>query len=224
MRSLLVVPWILACGAAPRVAGPADVPDTGRPASGGKPWAVPDGFRSETIPFPLEFAPGVAHQGVEELRFAPGFLDPAAAGYWAYTFAWRTTDPAELDAAALGAELTAYFRGLIAAVDEAKVITDRAAIVARAEAAGPRFTLTAHVFDAFKTKLPLDLVGWAERRACGGGAVWRFVLAPADSSLRPQLEALAAEVACDQPPPPAAPKPRPEAMPPAQLTPPAPPR
>jgi hypothetical protein len=65
------------------------------------------------------------------------------------------------------------------------------------------------VFDAFKTKQPLDLVGWAERRACRQGAVWRFVLAPADTSLRPQLEALAAEATCDQPvpPPPAAPAP-----------------
>ena len=215
MRSLLVVPWILACGSSPRVAGRADVPDSARPTSGTQPWAVPEGFRSETLPFPLEFAPGVTHHGVEELRFAPGFFDPAAPGYWAYAFAWRTTDPAELDATALGAELTAYFRGLITAVDDTTTIIDRQAIVAHAEAAGPRFTLTAHVFDAFKTKLPLDLVGWAERHACGRGAVWRFVLAPADSSLRPQLEALAAEAACDQPLPPPAPK----APPPAQLTP-----
>jgi hypothetical protein len=217
MRCLLVVPLVLACGSSPHPTGRADMPDTGRPVSGIQPWEVPEGFRSETIPFPLEFAPSVTHQGVEELRFAPGFFDPAASGYWAYTFAWRTTDPADLDAAALGSELTAYFRGLLTAVDEGKTITDRAAIVAHAEAAGPRFTLTAHVFDAFKTKLPLDLVGWAERHACGGGAVWRFVLAPADTSLRPQLEALAAEAACDQPPPPAAPKPA--AAPPAQLTP-----
>ncbi|MEO7733588.1 MAG: hypothetical protein ABIY55_21675, partial [Kofleriaceae bacterium] len=62
---LLVVPCTLACGSPPRVAGPADVPDTGRPASGAQPWAVPDGFRSETIPFPLDFAPSVTHQGVE---------------------------------------------------------------------------------------------------------------------------------------------------------------
>ena len=220
LARLLVLPWILACGSPHRVVGPADMPDTGRPTAGAQPWAVPDGFRSETIPFPLDFAPTVTHQGVEELRFPPGFLDPAAAGYWAYTFAWRTTDAADLDAPALAAELTAYFRGLINAVDEAKAITDRAAIVAHAEAAGPRFTLTAHVFDAFKTKLPLDLVGWAERHACGSGAVWRFVLAPADSSLRPQLESLAAEAACDQPPPPAQPKPR-APPPPAQLTPPA---
>jgi hypothetical protein len=228
MRSLVTVlwlwPWILACGSSPApTGGAADLPESTRPAPASQPWRVPEGFRGETIPFPLDFAPGLAHQGVEELRFAPGFFDPEAPGYWAYTFVWRTSDPAELDAAALAAELTTYFRGLIDAVDQAKAITDRAAIVAQAESVGPRFAVTAHVFDAFKTKQPLDLVGWAERRACRVGAVWRFVLAPADTSLRPQLEALAAEAVCDQPvppppatPPPATPPPAPPPPPPAR--------
>jgi hypothetical protein len=201
MRSLVVVPWILACGSAPPAA-PAPPPEpTARAA---EPWATPAGYRSETIAFPLEFAPQLGHQGFEELRFAPGFFDPAAPGYWSYAFVWRTTDPAELDAAALGGELTAYFRGLIDAVDEAKAIPDHGAIAVRATAAGARFTLAAHVFDAFKTKQPLDLIGWAERRACGPGALWRFVLAPASSGLRPELERLAGEAACAQavPPPP----------------------
>jgi hypothetical protein len=134
--------------------------------------------------------------------FAPGFFDPAAPGYWSYTFVWRTEDPAAMDAAALGAELTTYFRGLIDAVDEAKQIANKDAIVAHATADGARMALTAHVVDAFKTKQPLDLVGWAERRACGTGALWRFVLAPAKSPLRPTLDALAADAACDQPVPP----------------------
>lgn len=209
MRSLLVIPWpwVLAC-ATSRPVQPAE--PTARPA---QPWATPAGFRSETIPFPLDFAPAVAHRGTEELRFAPGFFDPAAPGYWSYAFVWRTEDAAALDAAGVGAELTAYFRGLIDAVDEAKAITDRGAIVVKATATGARFTLTAHVFDAFKTKLPLDLAGWAERRACGAGALWRFVLAPATSALRPELDALAAGAACDQPvpppPAPAAPSPSP---------------
>jgi len=198
MRCLLAVPWILACGSSPYTPTPAPEPTI----KSVQPWTTPAGFRSETIPFPLEFAPGVAHRGFEELRFAPGFFDPAAAGYWSYAFVWRTDDPAVLDAAAVGAELTAYFRGLIDAVDEAKQIADRDAIVVAATAAGARLTLAAHVYDAFKTRQPLELVGWAERRPCGGGALWSFVLAPAGSALRPQLEALVAAAACDQPVPP----------------------
>jgi hypothetical protein len=204
MRSLLVVPSIIACGLACGSSMPSPLPEpAAKPA---QPWSIPAGFRGETIPFPLDFAPGLAHKGVEELRFAPGFFDPAAPGYWSYAFVWRTEDAAVLDAAAVGAELTAYFRGLIEAVDEDKQIANRDAIVdaivAHATDAGTRMTITAHVFDAFKTKLPLDLEGWAERRACGTGALWRFVLAPAATGLRPTLDALAAEAACDQPVPP----------------------
>ena len=200
MRSSLSVPLIIASGLACGSSTPSPAPEpTAKPTQS---WSVPAGFRSETIPFPLEFAPGLAHKGAEELRFAPGFFDPAAPGYWSYAFVWRTEDPAALDAAAVGAELTAYFRGLIEVVDEAKQIANKDAIVARATPDGGRMTVTAHVFDVFKTKLPLDLVGWAERRACGTGALWRFVLAPAGSPLRPTLDALAAEAVCDQPVPP----------------------
>lgn len=199
MRCLFAVPWILACGPSTLAGPPGPTPAPVQP------WSIPAGFRGETIPFPLDFAPGLAHKGVEELRFAPGFFDPAAPGYWSYAFVWRTEDPAALDAQALGAELTVYFRGLTEAVDEAKQIANKdaiVAIVAQAPAAGGRATVTAHVFDAFKTKLPLDLVGWAERDACGTGALWRFVLAPAASTLRPTLDVLAAAAVCDQPLPP----------------------
>jgi hypothetical protein len=204
------VPWIVACGpsTAPAPAAPGPSPSPPAPAQAAHPatpWRVPDGFHSETIPFPLDFAPGVAHRGAEELRFAPGFFDAAAPGYWSYAFAWRTEDPAELDAAGLGAELTTYFRGLIDAVDKDKQIADRDAISVRATAAGARFTLAAHLYDAFRTRRPIDLAGWAERTACGTGALWRFVLAPTASAVRPTLDALAADAACGQPVPPPAP-------------------
>jgi hypothetical protein len=172
------------------------------------PWRVPAGWRSETIPFPLEFAPSLAHRGVEELRFAPGFLEPGAPGFWSYAFTWRTEDPAQLDGPALAAELTDYFRGLVAAVDQQGKITAREAIVVQAVAEGSRFGLTAHVIDPFRTFQPVELVGWAERTACAPGnteagarALWVFVFAPAASPLRGELEELAAEARCRQPVP-----------------------
>ncbi|HEY5924438.1 MAG TPA: hypothetical protein VIV11_22325 [Kofleriaceae bacterium] len=161
-------------------------------------WELPTGWRSEVIPFPLDFAPTLAHTGYEELRFPKGFFDPASPEYWSYAFVWRTDDAAELDAKALGDEITLYFRGLIAAVDENKRITARDQIVARAERAKEpnRFNLTAHVFDAFKTAQPIDLTGWAERKACAKGALWIFVLAPAKTSIRAQLDAVASSAKC----------------------------
>ena len=173
-------------------------PGTANPAAADPAWPVPAGWRTEVIKFPLEFAPTIAHRGFEDLRFPPGFFDPASGDYWSYAFIWRTEDAAQLDAAALGAELTAYFRGLIAAVDEKKQrIKSPGEIVARATPDGAgRFRLSAHVFDAFKTAAPLDLVGFAERRSCRDGALWVFVLAPAATKIRPQLEELAAAARC----------------------------
>jgi hypothetical protein len=162
-------------------------------------WRVPDGWKSETIPFPLEFAPSIAHRGAEELRFPPGFLEPGKPGYWSYAFTWRTEDAALLDAGALAAELTAYFKGLVAAVDQKRRIdaAARESIAARAEPDGPgRWKLTAHVIDAFKTGAPIDLVGWAARTSCGSGALWTFVLARPDSPLRGELDSLARSAGC----------------------------
>ena len=102
-----------------------------------------------------------------------------------------------LDAAALGEELTSYFRGLIAAVDAtAQQITDHATIVARAEPAGAAFTLTAHVFDAFGAGNPVDLTGWARRTPCGSGALWVFSFAPPTSTSRAEVDALALAATC----------------------------
>lgn len=162
-----------------------------------QPWTMPDGWKREEIPFPLEFAPTLPHQGVEELRFPPGFSKPDSPNHWSYAFEWKLTDPAVLDAAALGGELEAYFRGLLRAVDGDRHRFDPAEITVRSTASGDGFSLSAHVFDAFADAAPVDLVGTARRHACGGRrVVWRFVLAPAASPLRTTLDALAAERPC----------------------------
>lgn len=187
MKRVLVLA-IAACGS------PASPPSAPAPPAAGA-WPVPAGWKREEIPFPLEFA-SLVHQGVEELRFPPGFLEVGAPARWSYTFEWRLRDAAELDAAALGAELTAYFRGLLVAVDGDKKRIDPSAIVATAEPRGDQFALTAHVIDAFRDAAAIDLVGTAKRTQCGGVVVWRFVLAPAASPLRAQLDELAAHAPC----------------------------
>jgi hypothetical protein len=210
MRWLLMIVLVACNGASkPAKTEPAK-PEPAKPADpvAAATWPVPPGWRSETIPFPLDFAPTIAHTGSEELRFPKGFFDPASSEYWSYAFTWRTTDAAELDAGALASELTLYFQGLIAAVDEKKQISeaDRKTIVARAEAAAgseaniARFKVTAHVFDAFKTGQPIDLAGFAERLTCKTGALWIFVLAPEKTSIRAQLDELAtaARSTCDR--------------------------
>jgi hypothetical protein len=183
MRRIVSVALLVACAHAPASPPPA--------------WPVPDGWRREVIPFPLDFAPTLAHRGFEEIRFAPGFFDPKAGGYWSYVFAWRLDDTAELDAVALGGELAVYFRGLVAAVDTKHRVATPEQISARATPAGGGFALAAHVFDAFGTGAALDLSGTATRRACGSGALWVVVLAPEATAVRAPLDALAAAARCD---------------------------
>lgn len=163
-------------------------------------WPVPDGWKHEVIRFPLDFAPDLPHKGLEEIRFAPGFFDPNAPGYWSYAFAWRLEAATALEPGAIAGELTTYFRGLVAAVDDKHEIADRDAIVVRAEPAGPRVTLTAHVIDPFATKQPVELSGTVTPLACASGALWVFVFTPASSGMRGAVDAVAAQAACDQPP------------------------
>lgn len=83
-------------------------------------WEVPEGWKQETIPFPLDFAPELRHRGVEVLRFAPGFFDPTKQGYWSYAWAWWLEDAEVPGRAQLERELVEYFRGLSKAVSEEK--------------------------------------------------------------------------------------------------------
>jgi hypothetical protein len=88
-------------------------------------WPVPPQWRSETIAFPLEFAPQLAHRGVEELRFAPGMFQSGAPDYWSYAFVWWVEDRPLQEAAALAQELTLYFRGLLSVVAKERATSAR---------------------------------------------------------------------------------------------------
>ena len=169
-------------------------------------WPIPAGWKHETIPFPLGFAPGIGHRGVEELRFAPGMFDPKSGGYWSYAFVWRTEDSATLAAPILQAELTVYFRGLLAAVDETKKqIKNPDDIWVKVTGAGEgetKLAIGAQLVDAFGDARKVDLVGWALRKPCGEGAVWVVVMAPETTTVRAQLDELGDQAGCKQTLPP----------------------
>jgi hypothetical protein len=163
-------------------------------------WPVPDGWKTESFPFPLEFAPALAHKGVEELRFAPGMFEPGKPGYFSYAFVWRLEDAADLAPDAVAGELKAYFVGLEKAVDADKhriANPDDTAVTAKL--AGDHVEIAAHIFDPFATGQALDLAGVAVRHACETGSVWVFALAPATSGVQDQLHALVSTAMCGQP-------------------------
>lgn len=123
-------------------------------------WEIPEGWRTETIPFPLEFAPGLPYRGVEELRFPNAFLTPEADWYFSYAFVWHVAAPGVASTDALESDLVAYFRGLAVAVGGAEradiagypFAADLSGDVATGTVAG-----TAAAFDAFKAQKGLTL-------------------------------------------------------------------
>jgi hypothetical protein len=146
---------------------------------GGKPsftWPSPKGWKTETIPFPLDFAPEVRHTGVEELRFSPGFGDPAAPDNWTYALAWVLEDKASFTTETLERELTAYFKGLSMAVGGKKFSFDPSHFSAHIR---PRPTVgasearelfgTVETYDCFRTGKPITLHVVARTVACEPG-------------------------------------------------------
>jgi hypothetical protein len=83
-------------------------------------WPAPTGWKTETIPFPLEFAPALKYTGVEELRFSPGFGDAKSPLYFAYAFVWVVEADAVPSREQLERDLAAYFEGLMQAVAKSK--------------------------------------------------------------------------------------------------------
>jgi hypothetical protein len=147
-------------------------------------WPVPEGWKHVTIPFPLDFAPGLPFVGVEELRFAPGFFQPDANTFWSYAFAWSLEDPPSFDAPAISAVLREYFAGLARAVGKDKYPMDperfRVELAPRTEKG--RMILVGQVFsyDPFATGEPIVLNIEARVRDCprAGRRAITFLLSP----------------------------------------------
>jgi hypothetical protein len=187
LARLFVCPALFACHTAGPKTGPAPAPPDFSIA-----WPVPPGWKSETIPFPLDFAPELTHRGIEEVRFAPHFFEPAAETYFTYSFAWMLSDDRRVTPDVLQAELPIYFRGLARAVGEEKHVTyDPSAFSAHVEAVDATHARgTVRSVDPFGDGRPLTLNLDAEWRTCGarqavlvslsprppGNAIWQSLI------------------------------------------------
>ncbi len=116
-----------------------------------------EGWQAETFPLPPGFAPDLP-TGRESLRFARGWRDPAAEGFWSYAFVMWIDEPAP-DAARLEDLLERYYSGLMAAfaADKGRDLRATPARVDVAGAAPGRYEARMRVIDAFATFAPIDL-------------------------------------------------------------------
>jgi hypothetical protein len=147
-------------------------------------WPVPEGWKHETIPFPLDFAPGLRFRGLEELRFAPGFFKPGASTFWSYAFAWSLENPPAFDAPTMSGVLREYFAGLARAVGKDKFPMDpgwfRAELAPRTEAGATILAGRVCSYDAFVTGQPIVLNVEVRLRDCpaAGRHLITFLLSP----------------------------------------------
>lgn len=74
---------------------------------------VPTGWKTEKFSFPIEFAPQIPYKGTEDVRFAPGWDDPASEEHWTYAFLWWLQGNPQIDADALEQHLKSYYSGLV---------------------------------------------------------------------------------------------------------------
>ena len=118
---------------------------------------TPEGWRTEVLPFPLEFAPELFDRGMEELRFAPGMFEEADEDFWTYSFVWWLPAETEIEPEQIATDLIVYFRGLATAVAEdknlemGKSIFDAQMDVVGSHVSAFDFEGTATTFDSFVT-------------------------------------------------------------------------
>ena len=124
---------------------------------------TPEGWRTETIPFPLSFAPELDYQGLEEIRFAPGMLEKGTEDFWSYAFVWWVEAGTEVTADRLREDLVDYFRGLSQETAKARRFDlgdAKFEVALKAEDSGRgalRFRGVALTFDPFVTREPVTL-------------------------------------------------------------------
>lgn len=119
---------------------------------------TPRGWRYERIELPLQFAPDIAFEGYEELRFAPGMFDARAEDYWSYALALRLETQDALDAAFVQDFLERYYWGLTSAVAQGSGLElspeDFRVQVERVE---EHYEARIDLVDAFVTGEPIEL-------------------------------------------------------------------
>jgi len=74
---------------------------------------APDDWRTEIIPFPLEFAPEINFVGIEDIRFSPGWAKTNSETFWTYAFIWYLDKDPKLNAEKIEELLVVYFDGLM---------------------------------------------------------------------------------------------------------------
>lgn len=75
-------------------------------------------WRKEIFHFPINFAPDIDYEGVEDARFPVGWEKTDSPNFWSYAFAWNINAKTELTEKELELNLQKYFDGLMGVKDK----------------------------------------------------------------------------------------------------------
>ena len=169
---------------------------------------TPEGWRTETIPFPLEFAPELEYEGLEELRFAPGMLEEGSADFWSYAFVWWVPEGTQFETERLQSDLEHYFRGLATAVAEAREFDPgepdydvQLKPTGSSTPDHPQWVGTAATYDVFASRKPVRLNVRIDIVPCSSqgrlAALFQLSPQPRDHSIWETLDNLRQEFSCE---------------------------
>lgn len=172
---------------------------------------TPEDWRSEIIPFPIDFAPDIKYTGVEELRFSPGMFENTSETHFTYVIIWWLDGRQEIDEKNLSSDLEHYFRGLCSTISEGKNteyqadriqanIKESARKIISDRTDQKFFKGTVHTYDAFTDwkllKLNFEIHSWYCADSKKTAAFFGISPKPADAQIWQILRDISKSVKC----------------------------
>lgn len=154
-------------------------------------FLTPEKWTTETFPLPPAFAPTIQYKGMEDIRFAPGWANPASDEYWTYAFVWWIDGEQTINDTTLANHLQAYYTGLVAgnaksnAVAKQKLIPAVAVIKKITTAAGDIETYKGDITMQDYMDLGLKqlvLHATIHKKQCAGHTALLFQLSPKEET------------------------------------------
>jgi hypothetical protein len=172
---------------------------------------TPPGWRGETFPFPLAFAPSIPYEGTQAVRFAPTWPRFDTPQGFTHAILWDIK-PEPMEGAQLERALAVYFDGLMDNVARGRKLPELPvpAAVALHPMKPPAgwsdaYAGTIHTWNGFSRGEEMRLEVEATTRRCGPAHLQVFLAlsrAPRRDKAWDAPRALRESAACGEPPPP----------------------
>lgn len=170
--------------------------------------SAPDDWRKESFPFPLAFAPAIAYEGTEHIRFNPGWEQFSSEAGFSYVFVWdvkaKPVTPEDLED-----HLEAYFNGLMTNVSRGRKLPAdplKATVAVHPMTGVPGWSqgygAEVRTSNAFSKNEALLLHGEITQRACGAGRMqifFAFSRSPRDRPVWESLRSVRGATTCEVP-------------------------